>query len=79
MSSSFEQAFLAPYGKQYCTYFYILTVITLAFLVAALFHSLYLFFQGEMRIVELVLSILGPLVIYFNNRILYSMCQASLI
>jgi len=78
MAFSIEQAFLSPYGIEYCTYFYFLTIISLVMVISLVFQSLYLLSKGKFNLVKALVTIAGPLVIYINNRLLYSMCQKSL-
>jgi len=76
--ASLNQTFFSPYGKDYCVYFYALTVASFIFLVMALFNTINLAIKGELGLFEIPLSLLGPFLLYFNNRMLYSMCDGAL-
>ena len=64
----------SPLGKEYCVYFYWLSVIAFIFLLLALYNSLMALLKGKFRVFNFVMSLIGPGLIYFNNRLLYSMC-----
>lgn len=64
----------SPLGREYCAYFYWLTVISFIFLLIALYQSLMLLFKGKFRITRFILSLIAPFLLYFNNRLLYGMC-----
>ena len=73
MASSIDNLF-SPLGKEYCAYFYWLTVIAFIFLLLALYNSLMALLKGKFKVFNFVMSLIGPGLIYFNNRLLYSMC-----
>jgi hypothetical protein len=64
----------SPFGKEYCAYFYWLSVIAFIFLLLALYNSLMALLKGKFKVFNFVMSLIGPGLIYFNNRLLYSMC-----
>jgi hypothetical protein len=67
--------FLSPLGKEYCAYFYWLTVFSFIFVIVGIFIVLKSVIIGDFN--ELMINIFNFLIIflmYFNNRLLYSMC-----
>lgn len=74
-----QNPFFAPtLGKEFCQYFLYLTIAAFIFLVLTLIDAGYAIIKGEIPIITGILSLLGPLLLYLNNRILYSMCFNSL-
>jgi uncharacterized membrane protein YvlD (DUF360 family) len=73
MASLVDNLF-SPLGKEYCVYFYWLTVIAFIFLLLALYNSLMALLKGKFKVFYFVMSLIGPVLLYFNNRLLYSMC-----
>ena len=61
----------SPLGKDYCLYFYILSVFAFVLLVV----SKSLKNKGKGLIFDLVTLTSVPLVLYFQNRLFYSMCM----
>jgi hypothetical protein len=72
--STFVDNLFSPLGKEYCAYFYWLTVIAFIFLLLALFDVVTKLLKGRVSIVESLLKLLAPTLAYFVNRLLYSMC-----
>ena len=73
MASLVDNLF-SPLGKEYCVYFYWLSVIAFIFLLLVLYNSLMLLLKGKFNVLYFVISLFGPGLMYFNNRLLYSMC-----
>ena len=73
MASLVDNLF-SPLGKEYCVYFYWLTVIAFIFLLLALYNSLMALLKGKFKVFYFVMSLIGPVLLYFNNRLLYSIC-----
>ena len=73
MASLVDNLF-SPLGKEYCFYFYWLSVIAFIFLLLVLYNSLRLLLKGKFNVLYFVISLFGPGLMYFNNRLLYSMC-----
>lgn len=73
MASLVDNLF-SPLGKEYCVYFYWLTVIAFIFLLFALYNSLMALLKGKFKVFNFFMSLIGPGLLYFNNRLLYSMC-----
>jgi hypothetical protein len=79
MASGLEQALFSPMGREMCAYFFWLTVIAFVFLLLAAVEVVMSFVnrKGGFSLGKLMKSILTlafPFLIYFNNRLLYSMC-----
>ncbi len=72
--NNLEQTFFSPLSKDYCAYFYYLTVFAFIFLAMAVGQALYAVVEGDATILSAVLALFGPFLLYFNNRLLYSMC-----
>ena len=71
-----------PLGKQYCAWFYWLSVISLVLFVISIVTLLYaLFFGNEKLSTGLLMNLLAISFVYFipyfENRLLYTMCQNS--
>ncbi len=75
-----QQKFFGPLGKQYCLYFYILSVIGLIFVFIVLGGALVMGItkrKGFEFYLSAILGSLGYAIFYFQNRLLYSMCIGS--
>lgn len=69
---------LGPLGPEFCTYFYILMVVSLVVLAAALIGVVRrLLTDKKADIVTLLVLLVQPLLVYFVNRLLYTMCVGS--
>ena len=64
----------SPLSKEYCLYFYYLSVISFVFLFVALYNGIVLLIKGKTNFIQVILHLLAPFLLYFNNRLLYSMC-----
>lgn len=69
----------SPLGKDYCDYFYWLSVINFIFLLYIVFTLLFKFFFDKKKdgLLNIFLVSLPTLIGYFVNRLLYSMCVGS--
>ena len=76
--NSFEQTFLSPYSQEYCAYYFYLTFFALIFLVMAILDVVVGIYMNKLSFFDGIMSILGPFLIYFTNRLLYSMCVGAL-
>ena len=74
MSGYLEQTLFSPMGREYCVYFLLLTVIAFVFFAIAVFDVAITISKGKGNIFRSLLSLIFPFLIYFNNRLLYSMC-----
>ena len=71
----------APLGKEYCLYFYYMSVIGLLSFVAAIVSMLYLLIKKKLDTYSTINSItllVSTILSYFVNRLMYTMCAASL-
>jgi len=64
----------SPLGREYCVYFYWLTILAFILFFLALADTLSRVLKGKARVLPGILALLAPFLIYFNNRLLYSMC-----
>ena len=78
MNGEVNQSFFSPYSRDYCFYFYALMVATFVLFVLSLFQSLYLMFKGKIGPGIAVINLFTPFLLYFTNRLMYSMCVNSL-
>ena len=78
MQGQLNNSFFSPYSKDYCVYFYILTIITFIFFVMSMWQSLYSLFNGNIGLGLAVTLPITPFLLYFTNRLMYSMCVGSL-
>lgn len=72
--NNLEATFFSPMGRQYCDYFYFLTVFAFIFFLFAIYDVITSLFIGKTNIFRALLTLIFPFLIYFNNRLLYSMC-----
>lgn len=67
----------SPLSKDYCLYFYILSIFAFVLIIVNVVMfawNLYKRKNGSEYIVKNIFGILGVFIIYFQNRLLYSMC-----
>lgn len=68
-----------PIGKEYCDWFYYLSVLFFLMFVVSLVVVLILIFDKKpLTGVEVFVLLTQPLILYFVNRLYYSMCISSL-
>lgn len=72
--NNLEQYFFSPLPKEYCVYWFWLSVLSFIFLVAAILSVTIGVYKGELGLSLGLLTLISPFLIYFNNRLLYSMC-----
>ncbi len=73
------QNLFTPISKKYCDYFYILSIIFFVlFVAAAVVGIMSLFDKKGMKLVDVLILVTQPLILYFINRLYYSMCVGSL-
>ena len=70
--------YLGSLSAEYCVYFYVLTVLALIAFVMSLVGGVYQFTQKKVDFVPLIISVTSVGLLYIQNRLLYSMCTASL-
>lgn len=73
-----EQSLFSPYGREYCNYFYALMVISLLYLLLVIVSTIYLLFKNKLKPYDGFLGLILPFLMYFTNRLSYSMCTGSL-
>lgn len=73
-----EQSLFSPYGRQYCNYFYVLMVVSLLYLLLVIVTTIYLLFKNKINLYDGFLGMTMPFLMYFTNRLSYSMCMGSL-
>ena len=81
--NSFKELFTPLVDKKYCNYFYYLSVISyfififlvLSFVLVVLFHSKILNLYIISNFISIIISLF---LMYFVNRLMYSMCVKSL-
>ncbi len=69
-----ESLLFSPLGKEYCMYFYYLTITAFVFLALAVMKESHLIMKGKSDVLPAVLTLLSPALLYINNRLLYTMC-----
>ncbi len=73
------QNLFTPISKKYCDYFYILSIIFFVlFVAAAIVGIMSLFDKKGMKLADVLILVTQPLILYFINRLYYSMCVGSL-
>lgn len=80
MSSTIDTLF-GPLGKNYCIYFYILSVFGLIAALILLISSLVIGIVNKKDpafFLQSLMMVLAYGLIYFQNRLLYNMCAGSL-
>ena len=63
-----------PLGKEYCDYFYYLSVISFIIFVLALLSVLLTDQLKNENFMTTMLIVLQPFTMYFQSRLFYSMC-----
>jgi hypothetical protein len=68
----------SPLGKEYCQFFYYLSVLGFVFLVIVLLSTLFIGIskgKGISFYLKMLSLALGYGIFYFQNRLLYTMCN----
>lgn len=73
-SNNLVSSLFSPFGREYCLYYYYLTVITFVFFVLSFVSALYLVITKKLALSSALYSLVMSFLLYFNNRLLYSMC-----
>ena len=76
--SYFTSLFFSPVGREYCNWFYFLTITSFLFMVIAGFCTLSMVLSKKVEPLQGFLIFASPFLSYFTNRLLYSMCAGSL-
>ena len=64
----------SPLGREYCVYFYWLTILAFILFFLALADTLSRVLKGKARILPGLLALLAPFLIYFNNKVRFKKC-----
>ena len=73
------QDLFSPLNQQYCDYFYFLSVLFFVLFVLAAGKVIMSFFgKKSMKVTDGLIIVSQPLLLYFINRLYYSMCVGSL-
>jgi hypothetical protein len=70
-----------PLNRKYCVWFYFLSIIGFVFIVLLLISSIYIGVTKKMGAafyVQTLISLGYGAILYFQNRLLYSMCSSSI-
>lgn len=78
MGQSVEQFLFSPYGREFCNYFYFLMIFAFIFMILAVGQSIFLLFKRKIGIVGGIMNIIGPFIMYFTNRLTYSICVGAI-
>ena len=78
MGHSIEQFLFSPYGREFCNYFYFLMIFAFIFMIVAAGQSIFLIFKGKIGIGAAIMNIIGPFIMYFTNRLTYSICIGAI-
>ena len=72
----------SPLGKQYCNYFYYVSIISFVLLVIAVISLVFTMVlsksKDKMLLLHSIPAFISLLLSYFTNRLLFSMCVGSL-
>lgn len=74
------QNLFGPLSKEYCLYFYILSIIGMVFLILIVLFALFVGItkrKGFEFYVQMMSAALAYGIFYFQNRLLHSMCVGS--
>ena len=74
--------FFSPLGKEWCMYYFVILIFVFFFLIVSVFTSIISLFSIKKfdfsHIHVLLYPIIVNLILYFQSRIIYSMCVKSL-
>ena len=69
----------SPLDRKYCDYFYFLSVLFFVMFVVMVIKVLSeIFGKGKPKLADCLVLLTQPLLLYFINRLNYSMCAGSL-
>ena len=72
--SNLAHELFSPLGREYCLYFYYLTILAFISFFIVLIHGAYKLINGKAKIFDVLVTMISPFLLYFNNRLLYGMC-----
>lgn len=80
ISPDYIMDLFGPLPQQYCLYFYFLSVIGYVLMILALGFGIFSYFSNKKFVGfgQLFMIVAGYFIIYFQNRLLYSMCYPTL-
>ena len=78
MEQTLEQLFFGPYSREFCNYFYFLMIITFIFFIVAVIQTGYLLFKQKIGIVDGIMAVVVPFIMYFTERLMYSICISAI-
>jgi hypothetical protein len=81
--SNFMDTYFGPLNKDSCVYFFILSFIFFILLFVALSIHIFFYFKNFKQlnltnIMNTIIIIFNIFIVYFVNRLLYTMCNKSL-
>ena len=76
MMDKISEIFFSPLSKEYCVYFYLMTVILFVILLLAMITTVTTIIKSKKKENYMLLAsnIFTLALVYFQNRLLYSMC-----
>ena len=73
------QTLFGPLDRAYCNYFYYLSIFFFALFAFAAAKCVLTLVKGKkLGVMECMMTLLQPLLMYFINRLYFSMCVGSL-
>jgi hypothetical protein len=72
--SSLAHDLFSPLGKEYCVYFYFLTVLSFISFFIVIIHGVHSIINRKGKVFDVLVRLIAPFLLYFNNRLLYGMC-----
>jgi len=80
--SNFMTNYFGPLSKEYCLYFYILSILSFIFFVVGLFSFVVIIIKKYKSLestfyMNNIFTLFNILIIYFVNRLLHTMCIVS--
>ncbi len=75
-----DKLLFSPLDKNHCLYFYYLSVFFFCLFVSLIFLLVFAYFHSKVKFppAEVLWILINPLMLYFINRLYYSMCINSL-
>ena len=72
--ATITDSLFAPLGKEYCVYFYYTSIISFIFFAGGLVGGVMHLLKKKTDLYTVIMGLVGPALLYLNNRLLYSMC-----
>jgi len=74
--------FFSPLGKEWCMYYFVILVFVFLFLIGSIITSIVALFHIKKfsfsQIYLLLIPVITNVILYYQSRIIYSMCLNSL-